>query len=101
MHLVKLRVTVRVAPKDYVTAIAAMSCHGCNAMPACNIIFVISCRCVSNLIDVELLNQVQISAFSTQVSLGHRLHALFLQTIHHIIEGILVRQCCKRLQKQK
>lgn len=56
---------------------------------------------VSNLIDVELLNQVKISALSTQVSLGHCLHALFLQAIYHIIEGILVRQGCKCLQKEK
>lgn len=56
---------------------------------------------LTNLIDVELLNQVQISAFSPQVFLGHGLHALFLQAIHHIIEGILVRQCCKSLHKDQ
>lgn len=57
--------------------------------------------CVSNLIDVELLNQVQISAFPPQMSLGHCLHALLLQTIHHIVKRVLIRQCCKRLQKEK
>lgn len=41
---------------------------------------------VSNLIDVELLNQVQISAFAPQVSLGNCLYTLLLQTVHHIIE---------------
>lgn len=55
----------------------------------------------SNLINVELLNQVQISAFSPQMPLGHRLHALFLQTVHHIIERILVRQCCESLDKKR
>lgn len=54
----------------------------------------------SNLINVELLNQIQISAFSTQMPLRHRLHALLLQAVHHIIERILVRQCCKSLEKK-
>lgn len=57
--------------------------------------------CLPNLIDVELLNQVQIGALPPQVSLGHCLHALFLQTVHHIIEWILVRQRCKRLYKKE
>lgn len=54
----------------------------------------------SNLINVELLNQIQISAFSTQMPLRHRLHALLLQAVHHIIERILVRQRCKSLGKE-
>lgn len=54
----------------------------------------------SNLINVELLNQIQISAFSPQMPLRHRLHALLLQDVHHIIEGILVWQRCKSLGKK-
>lgn len=54
----------------------------------------------SNLINVELLNQIQIGAFSTQMPLRHRLHALLLQAVHHIIERILVWQCCESLQKK-
>lgn len=46
---------------------------------------------VADLVDVELLDQVQIGAFPTQMSLGHRFHALFFQTVHHVIERILVR----------
>lgn len=54
-----------------------------------------------HLINVELLDQIQISALSPQMPLGHRLHALFLQAVHHIIERILVWQCCKSLGKRK
>lgn len=32
--------------------------------------------------------------------LSHRLHALLLQAVHHIIERILVRQCCKSLERK-
>lgn len=53
---------------------------------ACNIFLVIMTLCVTDLIDVELLNQVQIRAFPPQVSFGHCLNALFLQTVHHIVE---------------
>lgn len=56
---------------------------------------------VADLIDVELLHQVEIGAFPTQMSLGHCFHALFFQTVHHVIERILVWQGCKRLQKKK
>lgn len=45
---------------------------------------------LADLVDVELLDQVQIGAFPTQMSLGHRFHALFFQTVHHVIERILV-----------
>lgn len=34
------------------------------------------------------------------MSLGHCLHALFLQTVHHVVEGILVRQCRQRLKEK-
>lgn len=55
----------------------------------------------ADLIDVELLDQVEIGAFPTQMSLGHCFHALFFQTVHHVIERILVWQRCKRLQKKR
>lgn len=44
----------------------------------------------ANLIDVELLNQIQIGAFPIQVSLSYCLHSLLLQTVHHVVEGVLV-----------
>lgn len=53
------------------------------------------------LIKVELLDQVQISASAAQVSLRHCLHALFLQTIHHVVKGILVWQRSKCLQQRE
>lgn len=59
------------------------------------------CLSVSDLIYIKLLDQVKIGSFPPQMSLGNGLHALLLQTIHHIIKWILVGQCCKSLQKER
>lgn len=52
---------------------------------------------LSDLIDVELLQQVQVGSLAAQIALGHALHALLLQNIHHVIEGVLIGQRRQRL----
>lgn len=44
------------------------------------------CLSVSDLIYIKLLDQVKIGSFPPQMSFGNGLHALLLQTIHHIIK---------------
>lgn len=51
------------------------------------------------LIEHKLCAQVEISARGTQVALDQSLHALLLQRIRHIIEGVLVRKCCQCLER--
>lgn len=56
-----------------------------------------SCWSPTHLIDRELLLQVEVGALAAQVLLHHLLHALLLQAVGHIIEGVLVWEGCQRL----
>lgn len=49
------------------------------------------------LVDVELLHEVEVSSLPAQVSLGHGFDALLLQTVHHVIVGVLVWEASKSL----
>ena len=52
-------------------------------------------------IERELLLQVEIGALAAQVLLHHRLHALLLQAVCHVVEGVLVREGCQRLSRSR
>lgn len=47
---------------------------------------------LTDLIDVELLQQVQVGAPPVQVTFSDGFDALLLQTIHHVIKRILIRK---------
>lgn len=51
-----------------------------------------------HLIEGKLLPQVRVHALAGQVCLDEPLHALLLQTICHVVEGVLVREGSQRLQ---
>lgn len=52
------------------------------------------------LVDVELLHQVQVGSLSAQVPLAHGFDALLLQTVHHVVVGVLVRESCQSLERK-
>lgn len=53
---------------------------------------------LAHLIERQLCSQVNISASSAQETLDQRFHALLLQSICHIIEGVLVWERRQRLE---
>lgn len=55
------------------------------------------CR-LPDLIDIELLYEVEVSALPAQVSLGHGFNALLLQTVYHVVVGVLVWEACQSLK---
>lgn len=57
----------------------------------------ISCWSPAHLVECELLLQVEVGALAAQVLLHHLLHALLLQAVSHIVEGVLIWEGCQRL----
>lgn len=55
-------------------------------------------RMLPDLVDVELFHEVEVSAFPAQMSLGHGFDALLLQTVHHVVVGVLVWEACQSLK---
>lgn len=56
-----------------------------------------ACWSPADLVEGELLLQVEVGAFAAQVLLHQLLHALLLQAVGHIVEGVLVWEGCQRL----
>lgn len=54
-----------------------------------------------HLVDVELLYKVQVRAFPAQMSLSQSFNSLLLQAIHHIVVGVLIREACQSLKREK
>lgn len=57
----------------------------------------ISCWSPAHLVEGELLLQVEVGALAAQVLLHHLLHALLLQAVSHVVEGVLIWEGCQRL----
>lgn len=55
----------------------------------------------AHFIERELLLQVEVGALAAQVPLHHPLHALLLQAVRHVVEGVLVREGCQRLSRTR
>lgn len=58
-------------------------------------------RSPTHFIECELLLQVEVGALAAQVLLHHPLHALLLQAVRHVVEGVLVREGCQRLSRTR
>lgn len=56
-----------------------------------------SCWSPTHLVERELLLQVEVGALAAQVLLHHLLHALLLQAVGHVVEGVLVWESCQCL----
>lgn len=54
--------------------------------------------CFSHLVDVELFYEVEVGAFSAQMSLGHDLDALLLKTVDHVVVRVLFWEACQSLK---
>lgn len=52
----------------------------------------------AHLIEHKLGAQVDVSACGAQVALDQCLHALLLQCIRHVVEGVLIRERCQSLE---
>lgn len=55
----------------------------------------------AHFIEQELLLQVEVGALAAQVLLHQPLHALLLQAVCHIVEGVLVWEGCQRLSRTR
>lgn len=52
----------------------------------------------AHLVKYKLGSQVDVRARRAQVALDQRFHALLLQCIRHVVEGVLVRESCQSLE---